>query len=105
MHTYDNATIKRTATTVRNMSDGEKALFIAMLDTPAKRERTAKRTVKAERDPNAWRSLPASVGQMRRINKRYEAMGLRTFRTLAAFRAVFANAGQASDEWKSIRGF
>lgn len=65
------------------------------------RERaTIERAVKASDD---WRNLPASKGQMRRINSGYARLGLRTFESLADFRSVFATMGDASDEWNTVK--
>lgn len=85
---YAQSTIKRARTILAN---------------EAASKRTVQRTVKAERAD--WRDGKASIGQMRRINARYRAMGLREFASLASFRKVFGSAGAASAEWKSIRGF
>lgn len=86
MTRYDAATIKRARTILANAEAQQNS-----------RKATVKATVKREA---AWRSGKASKGQMDRINLAYGQMGLRTFRTITDFRAVFATAGAASDEFQ-----
>lgn len=63
------------------------------------------REVRAIADTSApkWHSLPASKGQMRRVNSGYERLGLRTFDSLRDFRAVFPTMLDASVEWNTIK--
>jgi hypothetical protein len=91
--TYDSATIKRARTILANAERQQAARKAAV-------KRTVKPTVKADSTDDAWRKFAASKRQMDRINLAYGHLNLRTFRTLADFRAVFPTMGAASDEFQ-----
>jgi hypothetical protein len=85
---YSQSTIKRARTILANADRQNKA-----------RASAAKRTVKAQtKDPNAWRSRPASEAQIGRIHRLEKHLGYRL-----STKAAIGNAGQASDLYQSLK--
>jgi hypothetical protein len=81
----------------------------ARKSAPARKAATMRATVvrsqqqDRERDEVMAEKSP-TMGQMRRINRAYEAAGLREFDTIESFRKVFPTMLAASIEYRTLKG-
>jgi len=118
MSTYSDATVARIATSCARMTAAERTRVLTALlgaeTAPApiaapkavivpKALRKTPEQIKQDKRWAGMRDRKATFGQMERVNDAYEAEGLRTFGSLAAFRRVF-DMEEASREYARMTG-